>query len=335
MKSRKIVFAAPFRVELGVEEFDAAAVPAGKLAVKTLYTLVSPGTDMSCLAGKESWFQLPGTPGYTAVGEVIAAGQGAGDYQAGDRVFFYGGNRQFQLADPGELVLKIPAGVELWLAPFVRLATIAMTAVRVSPVELGDTVIVSGLGPVGNLAAQLAKLAGATVIGLDPSAARRELAQQCGIDFTVDPLTADVPKLIREITGGAGVDAVIEASGLTAAIAAALPLVKPMGDMILLGTPRQEYLTNATAMYRQSHDGACVNIKGASEWRYPVRQEKFVKHSMERNSQIVFDLIANQKLHLKPLLSHLLPPAEAPMAYEGVRTDREHYFGVVFDWTKA
>lgn len=334
MKSKKIVFAAPFQVELGVEEFDPAAVPAGKLAVKTLYTLVSPGTDMSCLAGKEGWFKLPGTPGYTAVGEVIAVGAGCANFAPGDRVFFYGSNREYQLADPGELALKVPAA-DLTQIPFVRLATIAMTAIRVSPVELGDTVVISGLGPVGNLAAQLAKLAGATVIGLDPSAARRALAQKCGIDLVLDPLTADVAGLVRQITGGAGADVCIEASGFTAAIEAALPLVKALGDMVLLGTPRQEYLTNATAMYRQSHDGACVNIKGASEWRYPVRQEKFVKHSMERNSEIVFNLIADQKLHIKPLQSHIVPPAGAPAAYEGVHTDREHYFGVVFDWTKA
>ncbi len=334
MKSRKIVLSKPFVVEIGHEEFDAGCVPDETLAVRTNYTLVSPGTELSCLAGLESWFPLPNTPGYTATGTVIAVGGGVEGFAVGDRVFFYGGNREYQLVPVSEFVMKIPAGVDEKLVPFVRIATIAMTALRVSPMELGDLIVVSGLGPVGNLAVQLVKQAGGRCVAIDPSAARRELALKCGADAVFDPADSNLAEEIGKRSGGRGADAVIEASGQTGAIEQCLPLIRPLGDMVLLGTPRAPYETNATAMYRQSHDGACVTVKAASEWRYPVKHEKFVKHSMECNSAVVFDLLQSGKLAVDVLLSHVLPPEEAPAAYEGVRNDKEKFFGVIFDWTR-
>ncbi len=334
MKSKKIVFSAPFQVELWTEEVDSENIPPDSIAIKTDYTLISPGTDMSCLAGKEFWFELPNTPGYSAVGEILGTGENITDFQKGNKVFFYGSNRQYQLVPDSELIMKVPAGDNEKFVPFIRLATIAMTAIRVAPVELGDTVVITGLGPVGNFAAQLSKLAGAKVIGIDPSASRRKLALNCGADFVLDPVTCDLKEEITKLTDGRGADIAIEASGMTQVIESTLPLLKTMGQLILLGTPRAPYMTDATAMYRQTHDGACITVKGASEWRYPVKHEQFVKHSMERNSRIVMELLDSGKLNAAPLLTHLLPPEQAAAAYEGVRNDRESYFGVIFDWTK-
>ena len=144
----------------------------------------------------------------------------------------------------------------------------------------------------------------------------------------------DVKEEITKLTDGRGADIAIEASGMTQVIESTLPLLKTMGQLILLGTPRAPYMTDATAMYRQTHDGACITVKGASEWRYPVKHEQFVKRSMERNSRIVMELLDSGKLNAAPLLTHLLPPEQAAAAYEGVRNDRESYFGVIFDWTK-
>lgn len=332
MKSRKIVFAAPNQVELQDEMYDETALACGEVAVKTLHTLISPGTDMACLAGIESWFPLPNTPGYTAVGEVIATGSGVSRVQPGDKVYFFGNNRAYQTVAAGDLLAKVPAGVDLSLVPFTRMATIAITALRVVPVELGDTVLITGLGLVGNMAAQLAKLAGATVIAADLSPSRRALALRCGADFVLDPNKDDVARCVSQQTGGAGVDALIEASGMSKVLADHLPLIRTYGDAVLLGSPRAPYLTDITPLYRQSHDGKCITIKGASEWRVPMLHTPHLKHSIERNTGVVLALLAQKKLNIEPLRTHRFTPEQAPQAYEGVRQDKDRYLGVVFDW---
>ena len=157
---------------------------------------------------------MPDTPGYTAVGEAIAIGDKVDGVKKGDKLFFYGSNRQYQLVSGSELVIQVPTGENEKFMPFIRLATIAMTAIRVGSVELGDTMVVTGLGPVGNFAAQLSKLAGARVIGVDPSESRRKLALQCGADFVFDPADCNLPGEIMKLTNDLGVDTVIEASGI-------------------------------------------------------------------------------------------------------------------------
>ncbi len=333
MKSKKIVFSAPFKVELWNDEVELSNLAENAIALKTHYTLISPGTDMACLAGIESWFKLPNTPGYTAVGEVVATGSKVTNFAKGDLVYQFGGsNKEYQIVSSSELLIKLPKGIKENLVPFARMASIALTALRVGPVELGDLVAVTGLGLVGNFAVQLAKNAGAKVIAIDISEKRRELALKSGADYAFNPAAGNVKDKVMEISGGLGVNTVIESSGMSQVIAESLPLITPYGDMVLLGSPRAEYTTNITPLYRQSHDGNCINIKGASEWRVPVKYEKFVKHSIERNSKIVLDLIASEKLNVEALLTHTFKPEDAAKAYEGVRTDKENYLGVVFDW---
>ncbi|MBN8216081.1 MAG: zinc-binding alcohol dehydrogenase [Spirochaetes bacterium] len=335
MKSRKIVFAAPWKTELAVEEVETAAVPENALVLRKHFTLVSAGTELACLSGGESWFKLPGVHGYTALSEVLAVGAGVKDFAKGDLVFHYGNHREIQVVPTTDLVLKVPAGITEKHVPFTRMATIAMTAIRVSGIELGDAVAVTGQGLVGIMAAQLARLSGGEVIALDPSAQRLELARRCGIVHTIDPSAGGVKEKVMALTGGAGVSTYIEASGVPKVFIESLPLVGKGGEAILLGSPRGEYPVNATELLNYSHlwSHGCVTVKGAHEWRYPVKHDGFVKHSFERNSRIVIDLIKSGALAIDPLLTHTLKPEQHAQAYEGLRHEKEKYIGVVFDWS--
>ena len=74
MTNKKIVFKEPGKVELISEDFTEQINNSDEVICKNQYSLVSPGTELACLAGIESWFKLPGTPGYIAVGEVLKKG---------------------------------------------------------------------------------------------------------------------------------------------------------------------------------------------------------------------------------------------------------------------
>ena len=220
-------------------------------------------------------------------------------------------------------------------AVFTRMVCVAFTALRISNIELGDYVGVTGLGLVGNFAAQLAALQGGRVIGLDLSQRRVELALACGIDHALVMNPATVAEDIRAITGDAGVTTLIEATGNPRALPPALPLVGRYGEVILLGTPRGAYQTDLTEVLRHVHlDGlGNVTFKGAHEWRYPVPRDAFVKHSIRRNAELALDLIASGGLQVAPLHTHTLKPEQAERAYNGLKNQRDEYIGVVFDWT--
>ncbi len=335
MKNTSVVFTGPESVEVKALDAD-ISLGAHDALVQTHYSLISAGTELACLRGGEAWFNFPATPGYAAVGEIVATGAALSDFAPGDMVYCWGGHQQYTVIDtanPRAMFLPPHADLPLQLVPFTRLATVAMTSLRISTIELGDWVAVTGLGSVGNLAAQLAGLQGARVIGLDLSAARVELARQCGLAHAL-VMDDTVAEQVAAITGGQAVTTLIEATGVPAALEAALPLIGRYGEAILLGTPRGEYQTDLTGVLGHVHlDGqGNVTFKGAHEWRYPVKPDNFVKHNMMRNSAIVMDAIVAGKLHVAPLHTHTLPPAQAKAAYDGLKNKPDEYIGVVFDW---
>ena len=298
----------------------------------------APGTELTCLAGGESWFTFPSTPGYTSIGEVVKAGDQVVAVSPGDIVYTWGGHKQYNridLAECGSICLRVPAGIDLPLVPFTRMITIALTALRVSDVELGDYVAVIGLGLVGNFAAQLARLQGGRVVALDHNPGRVALVAECGVESALVMEGPSVAGKVDEITDGRGVTTLIEASGRPGALLDGLPLVGRYGEVILVGIVRGEYQANLTDVLDYIHLDPQGNLtfKGAHEWRYPVARDPYVKHSIVRNSEIAMELIRSGALQVAPLLTHTLSPDEAASAYHGLKNSKSEYIGVVLDWT--
>jgi 2-desacetyl-2-hydroxyethyl bacteriochlorophyllide A dehydrogenase len=339
MENLSILFTEANHVETLPIDDDIGQLRPHDVLVRTRYSLISAATELACLSGSQRWFPFPSTPGYAAVGEILDVGDAISGVAPGDIVHYWGGHKQYFVIDTGRpmsICLKIPEDLPLHLAPFTRMAIIAMTSLRISNIELGDWVGVVGLGTVGNFAAQLAGLQGGRVIGLDLNEGRLQRARDCGIPHALLADEVTIADQVREITDGEGVTTLIEATGVPAALPPALPLVGRYGEAILLGTPRGVYETDLTSSvldYIHLHGHGNITFKGAHEWRYPVARDPYVKHSMERNSEIAMELISSGALKVAPLHTHTLAPDEAERAYRGLKQAKDEYVGVVFDWT--
>jgi threonine dehydrogenase-like Zn-dependent dehydrogenase len=178
MLVKQVVFLRANEVQL--EEVEVDLTPAeNEIAIRTLTTIVSAGTELACLAGLADWAPFPFRPGYGAVGEVIAVGSNVKDIKVGDIILTNSNHASH--AKARVMAVKVPEGLDPIKAVFARMANVSITALRVSNAELGDRVAVIGLGLVGNLAAQLFQIAGCEVIGLDKVAKRLEVAKLCGL----------------------------------------------------------------------------------------------------------------------------------------------------------
>jgi len=337
MTDRQILFTAPDQVVLDEFDFDSEALAADAVAIQTHYSLISPGTELACLRGTEAWARLPFVPGYAGVGEITAVGEEISTFRPGDMVFSY--TKHASRVRANRLIAPIPNGLDERTAVFARMAAVGITALRVSNAELGDHVAVLGLGLVGNLCAQLFTIAGCEVIGIDLARRRVELARQCGVRHGLCAGQQDVRARVSEIAGGRMCEVVVDATGASAVIEGAAALAGKQGEVILLGSPRQDHTSNITPLLQSVHlwsDG-CITFKGAHEWRYPVERDpnSHAKHSIERNVDIILRLIAEDRLHVRELLTHVLPPEECRTAYEGLRNRKEEFLGVLFDWTIA
>ena len=101
------------------------------------------------------------------------------------------------------------------------------------------------------------------------SPSRREGMQKCGIETVLDGKT-DVAKSLKELTGGRGVHAFVDATGLPAVIESSIDAIAPGGECILLGTPRGEFHGDMVPLLRSIHlANQNIQFKGAHEWLFP------------------------------------------------------------------
>ena len=159
------------------------------------------------------------------VGTIIEAGADVTEYAVGDRVCSYGPIKETQIVNGVDnyKLRKMSKDASAKNAVCYDPAQFALGAVRDSNVRAGDNVAVIGLGAIGQIAIQLAKRAGASVvIGVDPIEKRRVIAQKHGADYAFNPMTEDVGMEIKKLTDKLGADAIIETSGSVHALQSAL-----------------------------------------------------------------------------------------------------------------
>ena len=165
MKTQQITFTGKNRAELLETEIDDQLAP-NQALVKGEHSVVSAGTEGAGYTGlvQEMPFggggAYPMTTGYGHLGEVLEVGSAVSMCKPGDRVLSFSNHASLVKADAARFALptpKVAAGEKIVYA---RMAGVSITALRSSSVQPGDTVLVIGMGLVGNFAAQLFQMAG-------------------------------------------------------------------------------------------------------------------------------------------------------------------------------
>src|SRR5215213_3606362 len=182
--------------------------------------------------------------GYSGAGIVVDKHPSVTDLEIGDRVSYGGeGTGHGETILTGRnLVARIPDTVPYDQACFATLGSIAVNAVRTATLSLGDVVVVIGLGLVGQLVAQLARLQGAVVIATDLKDDRVELARELGATHAVKG-SDSAAKQILSLTNGKGADCVIIAAAAKSSAPAhlALDLCRDRGRIVVVGAVEMSF----------------------------------------------------------------------------------------------
>jgi len=354
--------------DIVVEEVADPVASAHHVLVRPLYSLISSGTETADLHTEGVLKEVADNPshlrkvwdvmkvagplktanevrakfeeyaalGYSGAGVVVDKHPTVTDLEVGDRVAYGGegtGHGETVLAGRN-LVVKVPAEVPFEHACFTTLGSIAMNSVRIAQIGLGETVVVVGLGLVGQLVAQLARLQGGVVMAIDLKPERVELARAAGADYALVG-GASVVSEVAALTGGRGADVVIVAAASKSPAPAqqAIRLCRDRGRLVIVGAVPLEL--SRDEMYAKELQLLMSRAYGPGSYdpAYEKRGQDYplpyVRWTENRNMEEFLRLAARGQLHLGQLISYRFALGSLT-----VRDEQATNIGETFDWDR-
>ncbi len=347
-----LTLTAPRHVELLPE--PPTALPPGHVRVRTLYSGISAGTELTLYRGTNPHVVRPWDParrlfgasapgatagaaypnaawGYSEVGEVVelAPGTPPGPVSPGTLVWGMWGHRSEAVLPLATVAGRVlPVGLDPVCGTFARVGAVALNAVLAADLHVGETVAVFGQGVLGLIATQLAALNGARVVAVDTLPARRDAALAHRAALALDPLADDVAVTVRELTDGRGADVCIEISGSYPGLQEAIRTAAPGGRVVASGFYQgdglglrlgEEFHHNRIQLVSSQISAAPAGL--AERW------------TPERLHRTVIDLIAAKELDVLSTVSRIVPAAGAADAYARLDADPSAELQVVLDFT--
>ena len=356
--------------ETELVSLPAPAVASGQLLIRTSCSLVSSGTErmlvefakgslidkarlqpdkvqevlrkvqtdglLSTVDSVRTKLDQPLPLGYCNVGTVVGVGAGVSGFQVGDRVASNGPHAEL-VAVPQHLCSAIPAGVSDQAASFTVLSSIGLQGIRLAQPSLGETFVVSGLGLIGLLTAQLLTAQGCRVLGLDPDPAKCSLAEELGVTAFNLSSGNDPVLWCIEKTGGVGVDGVLitAATSSSEPVHVAAQVCRQRGRIVLVGVTGLELRRDLFYKKELSFQVSCSYGPGRYDPAYEQQGHDypigFVRWTEQRNFQAVLHALATGALRTEPLVSHRFSIEQASSAYE-VLSSTEPSLGILLQY---
>ncbi len=296
----------------------------------------------------EAWRQAMGrleTPillGYSSAGTVVDVGPGVGGFKAGDRVACasagYAGHAEFASV-PANLCVPVPDTVTFEESAFVALGGIALEAVRMAQVGLGDRVAVIGLGLLGQIAVQLLHAAGCHVFGVDVEPGKADMASRHGAEATA--IATDGTPAVDAVlawSGGHGADAVIimAAAHGNGPLEQAAAMCRERGRIVATGmvglqVPRKPFYDKELELVvsRAWGPGLYDPRYAQGGVDYPLA---YARWTAGRNMEEFLAQLARGTVSVRHLITHRFPIERAVEAYEMVLEGQQPCIGVVLTY---
>lgn len=345
-------FSAPRQVD--VVEVDSAALASGELRVRTLFSGISAGTELTAYRGtnvylRKQWdsrqrlftsselgwtYPLSGW-GYSEVGMVseVAPDAELGDGSrsgpaVGDLVYGIWGHRSEAVLPVASVSGKrLPVGVEPMHGVFARVGAIALNAVLAADMHLGETVAIFGQGVIGLLATRLAVLSGATVVAVDNDPSRLAMSARLGAEHTINAAEGGVAEQIRRLTANTGADVVIEISGSYPGLHEAIRSVAVSGRVVAAGFYQGD---GAGLNLGEEFHHNRISIVASQIGALPRALDD--RWSIDRLHQVFMGLVQAGQIDLAPLISRVVPARQAAAAYRMLDEEPGHALQVVLDF---
>lgn len=275
----------------------------------------------------EAVFNKLGQPlplGYCNVGKVVAVGRGVTEFVVGDRVASNGNHAEY-VCVPKNLVAKIPDNVTDEEATFTVIGSIGLQGIRLLNPQLGECVVVIGLGLIGLVAAELLRANGCKVIGVDFDQQKVDIAKDKGI-YAINPKSGiDPVKYVEEMTGGVGADGVLITASAKGdeVIHQACLMSRKRGRVVLVGVIGLNMRRDDFYKKELSFQVSCSYGAGRYDEEYENKGHDYplayVRWTEKRNFETILGAISSKALDVQPLITEVVDLADYSEIYGDMR----------------
>lgn len=322
-----------------VLDIEEPSVETNHVRVETCYSAISSGTELLL---KNLMTDTPIQLGYSAMGIVREIGEGVTHVKVGQRVACYGApyvkHAEF-LVVPKHLVVPLPDECRSKEASFVGLGAIAIHALRQADLRFGESVVVVGLGILGQIVCRIADVSGSRVIGLDLLAERCAKLSEASTVQVCDNVQ-DVNRTIDSLHQHEGVDAVIIcANGANSGIIdQALRWIRDRGKIIIVGDVKMDF--DRELMFAKEAQVLISRAGGPGRYHdsyeskgvdYPIG---YVRWTEGRNMAEFIRLLTERRISIQTLITHEMALPSMTVAYELLRESPRDVLGVLIDYGK-
>ncbi len=334
MNNPTVVFVEPKRVV--VEDRPIPQLNDNNMLVRTSRTLISTGTELTILRGEfpgnSKWAEygkFPFVPGYDNIGVVVDVGKNIDKSWIGRKVASYASHSAYVLLQP-EHVRIIHRDISDEEAAFFTIAEIVMNGVRRGQVTWGESVVVYGLGILGQLTVRFCNFAGARpVIGVDVSDNRINMLPNHPCIIGINPQKSDLLNLIRKHTKSRMADVAFEVTGNPDIISHEFAVLKRQGRIVILSSP---YGQTKNFDFHDLCNSPGYTIIGAHNSTHPQYETPYNQWTQKRHAELFFDLVADKELDVQSLVSHRASYTDAVRLYDLLLEDRTQAMGVIIEW---
>ncbi|WP_221566026.1 zinc-binding alcohol dehydrogenase [Alkalihalobacillus sp. TS-13] len=321
----KQIIAANQQVE--ISEVPAPEIKDNNILVKTMHSAISPGTEGSIIASSMGK-KVP--LGYSAMGMVDACGSGIDDVEKGDLVACYGApyvHHAEKMLVPKTLYAKVPENVKPQEAALAGIGAIGIHALRIAKLEFGETVVIAGLGLLGQMIANIGDTAAYNVIAYDISEQRVDMLAQVTTIHAFSEIEA-MEKKIESLTYGNGVDAVLLCAGgkRSPLTEQSLQWIRNKGKVVIVGDiepdfPRTPMFIKEAQIFisRAGGPGRYDKTYESEAIDYPYG---FVRWTEGRNIAEYLRLVSEKRIDVQPFITDEVGLDNAAAAYEALFNDK-------------
>ena len=336
IESKIVRLHGPRNLVIESDTLDIGDLKSNEVAAETLYSAISPGTEVAAYKGDPPLRPskvYPRVVGYCNVAEVINKGSSVSKYEVDDRILTFQSHRSAFICTEESIITRVPDKADFIEATTTYLFHLGYNALLKGNFKPGHNVAVVGLGTLGLTTVTLASLFGARVYAFSNQPTSLELAEEFGARQVFKKDSQNVLEAICQDTGGTGIDIVVTTSNSWADWRLAVSLPRKGGKVCVLGFPgRTQPIPDSNPLDSQVfYDNQLTLIACGYSPDYVIGAHD-IRFTIKRNCKFLLDLIVAKKLPARRIISSVFDWHEIGTVYETIAERKVPYLTGVLKW---